>query len=161
MSTLETFDYVAFRRTLLRLSDPDQKPGATEKTEIRETAHRIVGLLPRVFGESLDRTTLWSRIDSAISTACAKVGDGDVARWWQLVLEHIKADAARVACCEPIVLEMATTSEARPLPWRQALIAYFSTHRIPVVVHGRLLWERSKAEANMEAKASNKKDGAR
>lgn len=134
-----------FRRKLAGLADPDRHPGETEKVEIRETAIRLCSILASLFGESLDRTTLWGRIGSAFETACAKVSDDDLDRWLNLLLEHVQADPVRAAACDAMTQTVQTWA-VRPPEWRHSLLNYCRSHRYPLLTHGRARWELVKSK---------------
>lgn len=133
-------DYPTFRRRLAGLVDPERKIEAVEKTEVREAAVRLCSIFAHLFGESLERITLWERIGSALRTSCAKVSDDDLDRFLALCLEHIQAEDARVAACDAL-RQMMETFAVRPREWRFALLAYINTHRLPLLVHARSRWE--------------------
>jgi len=129
---------------LAGLTDPDRRPeSAGEREAVRQDAVRFCSILAHLFGESLERTTLWERIGSALSTSLAKVTDDDLDRFTTLCLEHVCAEDARVAACEPL-LGLLQTWAARPREWRQALLHYLATHRTAALVHARARWERVK-----------------
>lgn len=145
---LPTLDTTALRRALAGLADPDRPgvgEGIAEATELRETAARLCSILASLFGEELDRLTLWSRIDSALEQAGAKVADGDLDRYVSLCLEHVKADAGKAAACEGL-RQLFATFAARPIEWRQALVRHIASRRYAVVVRGRDRWEQVKAK---------------
>lgn len=134
----------AFRRKLAGLSDPSRPGGIAEPAEIRETAHRLCSILASLFGESLDRKTLWDRIGSALKTSVAKVDDGDLERFVSLCLEHVQADVGEAGRSEALEREL-STYETRPAEWRTAFLAYVAANHYPVVVFGRRRWERIKS----------------
>lgn len=76
-----------------------------------------------LFGESLDRVTLWDRIGSAIATAAAKCDDGDTDRFASLCLEHVKADHAAAARHEGFAAWVVTMA-ARDDAYRQAFVRH-------------------------------------
>lgn len=137
---LPALDAQEFRRKLAGLADPDRRPGETEKVEVRETAVRLCSVLAHLFGESLDRLTLWGRIGSAFETACARVSDDDLDRWLNLLLEHVQADPVQVAACDALT-QLVQTWAVRPPEWRHALLNYCRSHRYPLLTHGRARWE--------------------
>ncbi|MGE4195966.1 MAG: hypothetical protein AB7G11_02425 [Phycisphaerales bacterium] len=98
-----------------------------------------------LFGDDLDRKSLWSRIGSAIETACAKVSDDDLDRFVTLCLEHVAADPSATAACPPL-LQVLETFAQRPPEWRFAFLAWFRSHRYAAIVHGRARWEGVKAK---------------
>lgn len=144
-SPLTRLDTEAFRRKLAGLADPDRTPGATEKAEVRETASRLCSILAHLFGESLERTTLWDRIGTALAKACAETSDDDLDRFVTICLEAILADPAKAAACEPLG-QLLGTFAVRPHEWRMDLINYINTHRYAVLVHGRARWEQVKTK---------------
>lgn len=110
---------------------------------MKQDAIRFTSILAHLFGESLDRMTLWERIGSALSTSLAKVSDDDLDRFATLCLEHIVAEDSRVAACEPLA-QLLQTWGARPREWRQSLLHYLNTHRTAAIIHARARWEMVK-----------------
>lgn len=141
---LAVLDAEAFRRQLAGLADPDRGATPAEDVEIRDTLKRFCSVLAHLFSEELDRVTLWSRIDSALEAACAKVADGDFERWASLCLDHVKADAARAAACDALGQILGTAAVRTP-EWRQAFIRRAAAVRYAVVVAARARWEDVKA----------------
>ncbi len=146
--TLQPLDTELFRRKLAGLVDPDRVPGRAEHETVRQDAIRFVTVLAHLFGESLDRITLWEKIGAALRTSLAKVADGDLDRFANLCLEHIVAEDSKVAACKAL-LQLLESWANRPPEWRQAFLHYITTHRIPLLVHGRKRWEEVK-EAKIE-----------
>lgn len=142
-SRLPTMDYQEFRRKLAGLIDPERKIEASEKIEVKEAAIRLCSIFAHLFGESLDRITLWERIGSALRTSCAKVSDDDLDRFITLCLEHIQAEDSRVAACEPLK-QIIETFAVRPSEWKYAFTNYVNTHRTALLVHARSRWENVK-----------------
>lgn len=96
-----------------------------------------------LFGESLDRMTLWDRIASALTTASAKCDDGDTDRYAALCLDHIKGDpaaAARHAGFAAWVMTMAGRDEA----YRQLFVRHCGAKTAIVIVYARHAWELRK-----------------
>lgn len=134
-----------FRRKLAGLTDPQRKVGDSEKAEVKEAAIRLCSIFANLFGDTLDRITLWERIGSALRTSCAKVSDDDLDRWVTLCLEHIQAEDAKTAACEPLK-QMIEVFAVRPPEWKFAFLAYVNTHRLALLVHARSRWELVKKE---------------
>ena len=143
---LPVLDTENFRRRLAGLEDPLARDADTpgEKAEIRNLAAELIATLADLFGDDLDRKTLWSRIGSALETADAKVSDGDLERFLSLCLEHVKADPGRAAAHSGLGSLLATF-EVRSSEWRFAYVAYLHTHRYPALQFGRKRWEQVKA----------------
>jgi len=143
--SLPTLDTEALRRKLAGLTDPDRTPGQAEGVEIPEAASRFCSILASLFGSELDRKTLWTRIDSALTTAWAKVAsDADLDLFASLCLEHVRADASAVAACEPL-RQLLETFAVRPPEWRHAFLHHVHSRRYAVIVRARARWEAVKA----------------
>lgn len=144
MTSIPAIDQAEFRRRVAGLIDPNRKPtGAAETASIKEESVQLCLTLCELFGESLDRKTLWDRIGSALSTAACKCDDGDSDRFASLCLDHVKADNAEAARHEQFgawVVTMAARDEA----YRQALVRYCGTKTAIVLVHARAAWEQRK-----------------
>lgn len=134
-----------FRQKLAGLVDPRSELSSTEIAAQRDYAVEFVSALPIVFGDSLDRTTLWDRIGTALEIGYAKTVGDDVDFFISAVLEHIKANAAAVARCEKIagvIAWLASCTSEEKHTW----LAYMATHRYAVLVRGRSKWEASKVQ---------------
>lgn len=114
----------------------------SSKQTIRLLAIDFVSALPRVFGDELDRKTLWDRIGSALQTAHAKTAGADVEFFFSEVFRHICAGSA-VARDDGIATVLGN-AVALPGPERQAFIAYCSSHMPVLLVHARARWEEQK-----------------
>lgn len=144
---LAVIDTQELRRRLAGLADPFSSSADTdgERVDIADTAIRFGTILAHLFSDDLDRLTLWTRIESALDQACAKVGGTDLEHWINLCLEHVKADAAKTAACEPLV-QMIQSIEVRPAQWKHAFLAYVRSRRYVVVVKARARWEQVKSK---------------
>lgn len=138
------------RRRLAGLADPapvDDGPGSSRA--VRDAAVRLGTVLARLFGDDLDRITLWDRIASAFASACSQVDDGDLDRYVTILLEHIKAAPGRAAANEPLT-QLIATFAAWPIEWRQAFVHYARTHSYSIISHMRLRHELvKKGEADL------------
>lgn len=141
---LPVLDTAEFRRRLAGLSDPAAKGEPADKAAVRESAIHFCSILPRLFGDDLDRTTLWPRITTAVQTAAAKVQDGDLDQFSAFVLDHIQADAGVAASSKEFAAWL-FLSNGQPEEWRQAFVALLGKTAIPLVVHARARWEDFKA----------------
>ena len=144
---MQILDTQGLRQKLMGLADPHRTAAdsAGEQNEIRDVAARLCSILASLFGEGLDRITLWDRIGSALETAGAKVSDDDLDRFVSLCLEHVQASPAKAAACDALA-QLISTFAVRPAEWRHALLRYLHTHRYAVLVHGRARWEQVKAK---------------
>lgn len=142
-----TFDAQQWRLKLAGLTDPDSSgdDGNPNAAEHRAAAVDLCLCLCELFGESLDRVTLWDRIASALATAAAKCHDGDTDRFASLALEHVKADPGAATRHEGFCAWMLSCGE-RPSSWRQGFVRYVVTHSFAALAHGRRAWEQRKTE---------------
>lgn len=143
MNTLPTVDYPAFRRKLAGLADPERRATPGEAVNYRNEATAWVVVLCRLFGDELDRLTLWSRIDTALRTAGDKAPEGDLDRWCDLCLEHVRADPGRAAADEKHVA-WRTVNDAKDLSWKLSFVRWVASNPYAAVTHGRLAWEEYK-----------------
>lgn len=138
---LQTFDAVAFRQRLAGLIDPQQELDPKLKEWQKTNAIRFVATLPAVFGESLDRTTLWDRIASGVEAAVAKTADSDAEFFVSEVLRHILANRGKVAASLRLSQVLTTLAESIAEE-RQAFIDYIASHLDAVLIFARAEWRR-------------------
>jgi hypothetical protein len=105
--------------------------------------------MARLFGEELDRLTLWARIDSGLRTACAKVRDGNMELFVNHCLEHVKADPVRACSAEELPALLKALTE-KPVEWRRAFARYVETRIYAVLVLGKEQWNWKKLEMRVE-----------
>jgi hypothetical protein len=116
--------------------DPQDQKSEWYEKYAKAVAVQFCAALPAVFGESLDRMTMWDKIASAIQSAYAKTVSGDIDLFVQHVLESIKADPARAVANEGLV-EAIESLQMLPENERQDWLQYVVTHLIPVLVYAR------------------------
>lgn len=132
------------RLKLAGLADPSRLDGGPgESADLKLTAVRYITILAHLFGDELDRTTLWDRIGSAVETAFAECQGGDLDRWSTLCLEHVQADLGRAAACEALGQVLAQF-DARPVEWRQLFMRYIRERKFVVLVKARERWNQVK-----------------
>lgn len=151
---LESLSTEQFRQRLAGLIDPQERLSPDFQAEQKNHAIQFVACLPEVFGESLDRLTLWDRIGTALQTAHAKTAGEDYEFFISRVLEHIKAEPARVARCETIQYVMHWMADC-PSEARHAWLAYMHTHLYAVLVHAKWAWEQAKETRKKETVLAN------
>lgn len=140
---LKRLDTECWRRTLAGLQDPDCST-ESRSGEYREAFISWCIVLCELFGDSLDRTTLWDRISSGIAAACSKVVDGDLDRFCTECLNHVRADMGACSRSESLA-EWVSRQTDRDIAWRQGFIRHVS-NRVPIlIVHGRAAWQQRKA----------------
>ncbi len=147
---IQTMDYERFRQQLAGLASTDAAEFDAET--FRQFGIRLGVVMAELFGESLDRLTLWQRISDGIRTSSAKVGDGDTDHFLSLCLEFIKADDARAAANQhwtELLIELGQQDDG----FRRLWIRYLNTRVFAVVAHARAAWEGIKVD-KASAKAS-------
>ncbi len=135
-AALPTINTEQLRQRLAGLIDPQAVVPEWHKQIAKNLAIQFCASLPAVFGESLDRMTMWDKIAAAIQSAFAKTVSGDIDLFVQHVLESIKADPAKAVACERLtdaIDELQQLSEQERQDWMQYLV----THLIPVLVYAR------------------------
>lgn len=142
-AALPRLNAVEFRQRLAGLIDPQERLTAAEFAPGRELAAEFVGMLPELYGDSLDRLKLWDRIGSALETAHAKTAGHDVEFFVSNVLEHLKCEPARAARHWGLS-EFIETQAAWSPEQSSAFLSYLATHRPVVLVKARMIWERTK-----------------
>lgn len=135
--------YDDFRRQLAGLADPQRRATETEKVAVKESAIRFISVLAQLFGDTLDRLTLWGKIGSALEAAHAKVSDDDLDRFADLCLEHVQADPGHAAACDALS-QLRGEWAVWPPETRHAFLGYIGSHKYAVLTHGRARWERVK-----------------
>ncbi|HEY3967267.1 MAG TPA: hypothetical protein VGM05_22095 [Planctomycetaceae bacterium] len=127
------------------MTDPDYSAGEDNAAtaEHKAASVHLCILMCELFGEDLDRTSLWDRIASALATAAAKTTDGDMDRFVSLCLDHVRADAAKAARHPEIGAMLHDWSE-QSAAWRQGFVRYVATRSFAILAHGRVRWERVK-----------------
>lgn len=145
-----------FRRRLAGLIDAGRAVQEVEREAFRLIANDVVVSLCVVFGSCLDRKTLWSRIDTGLQTACAKVDDGDTDRWLDLLLDHVRAEAARVVRLG-LLRNVRESLRSKDDTHRRAFLRWVETRRYAVITHGRAAWDQWK-DANSQQPAPTEED---
>jgi hypothetical protein len=127
---------VELRQRLACLIDPQEAKEAWFHQNARPLAIQFCAALPAVFGDSLDRMTLWDKIASAIQSGYAKTVSGDLDLFTQHVLESIKAEPGKAVANERFTSAIDALSVLRETE-RQDWLTYLVTHLVPVLVQAR------------------------
>jgi len=135
-----------FRQKLAGLLDPREQLTPQHRQEIKDLAIKFVAVLPAVFGEGLDRLTMWEKIASALEVAFAKTAGADHEFFIEQVMKGILADRAKASANQQLA-EVIATLEQWGTEQRHAWINYFGTHLVPVLVHARNQWTRRKEKS--------------
>lgn len=139
---IELLSAEGFRRLIAGLEDPSRKVDDFSLLAVEADAVSLVSILPEVFGEELDRKTLWERIANGIATATAKSA-GDVGIFLQEILSYIKADPGKVASNDRLALHMETML-SRPVEIRYQFLRSISAKSYIIVTKARVLWNANK-----------------
>ena len=132
-----------FRQKLAGLIDPQEQATPERRQELKDLSIQFAATLPEVFGEDLDRKTMWDRIGTGLQAAFAKTAGDDHEFFIQQVLEHIKAEPSKASINDSlgqVIATLAVWSSSN----RQAWITYFNTYLIPILVHARAGWTKTK-----------------
>ncbi len=140
---IEVLSADGFRQRLAGLEDPSRKITGFDTKALEAECASFVAILPEVFGDDLDRKTLWERIANGIATATAKCG-GDLGVWFQEILSYIRAEPGKVAANERIGLYMETLL-SRPSEIRDQFIRTANSKSYLIVVRARSIWNSNKA----------------
>lgn len=146
---LEQLDTDRFRQRLAGLIDSQAGQAPEHREQMKELAVRFTACLPELYGDELDRKSLWDRIGSGLEAAFAKTPGDDHEAFIQHALEHIKASASRASSSAPLAHVIGELSRFDSAD-RQAWITYFHTHLIPILVHARNAWSITKAKRKQE-----------
>lgn len=144
-SPLPTIDTVEFRQRLAGLVDPMPVKQQFFDSHAKELSVRFLASLPKIFGSSLDRITMWDKIAAAVQSAYAKNASGDTDLFVQHVLETIQAEPSKVVACESFekaLDEISGLSRSQQQDW----LVYLATHLVPVLVFARREYKSGGAE---------------
>lgn len=134
------------RQRLASLIDPQEEKAAWHSEVAKALSIQFCVSLPAVFGEQLDRMTMWDKIASAIQSGYAKTVSGDLDLFVQHVLESIQADPAKSVACTRLT-DAIDALQVLQEHERQDWLQYLVTHLIPVLVYARRAHKNIFAEA--------------
>lgn len=123
-----------FRRKLAGLQD-DKVITEYENLAIRELCIDLVLVLREVFGDSLDRKTLWHRISNAITVAAHKCG-GRAERFIAECLDFVKADESGVVRSEGLK-KIYQEVKCKDKDWQIAFIKECLTYKNLILLEAR------------------------
>jgi hypothetical protein len=115
-----------------------------EGQALQEEAVSFISTLPEIFGDDLDRKTLWERIGNGIKTALSK-SSGNTELFLNSIITYIKAEPGKVASNEGIGARIQTILK-RPKEWQKAFLAEMEKKDFLILVKARNLWEQKKKE---------------
>lgn len=137
-----------FRQKLAGLIDPNRQIPKMEQEVIKDETIKFVSNLAELFGDSLDRMTLWERIGNGIVVCCAKCG-GDWEVFVNQILLYIKADPGKVAANKELEY-FYDMMQHRPREWKDAFLQYLETRHMLVIIKARALWNEKKKGRKIE-----------
>lgn len=139
-----------FRQKLAGHIDPLKQMDEMEVSAMKDETVRFVSILPELFGDDLDRKTLWERIGNGLKSAIAKSG-GDFEVFINNTLEYIRAEHGKVAANEHIemFINMALT---RPKEWKEQFMRTIEKKIFMILVKARARWNESKPVRKEEGK---------
>lgn len=113
---------------------------------IKDEAVKFCSILAEVFGDDLDRKTLWERIGNGLVIASAKCG-GDWELFVNEMLKYIKADPGKVASNKSMSLwiEFMIT---RPKEWKEQFLRICESKHMFICVKARTLWNIKKKKTD-------------
>lgn len=145
----ETLDTVALRQALAGLIDPQAQKAEWFDETARGLAVNFCASLPRIFGESLDRLTMWDKIAAAIQSAYAKTVSGDIDLFVNHICESLKIDHAKTLACDDFTDAVMSLQELHGQQ-RQDWMTYLATHLTPILVRAKRAYKAG-IEARKEA----------
>ena len=90
-----------FRQRLAGLTSPGQLLTKEQNSAAKDDAVRFAVICADIFGDALDRKSMWDRLASGIDTSAAKSG-GNWEKFIELMLSHVKAEATRAASSDSL-----------------------------------------------------------
>lgn len=142
---MNTLSPQKFRQKLAGLINPaDKLPDKFEKEDVKQTAIRLVSILPSLYSDDLDRLKLWDRIGTGILSGVPK-SDSDIYQYINCIVAHVKADHGKVAGSQPLnsVIQHVQT---RPSEWHDEFLRYIEKNHYVVLMSARLRWEQYKSK---------------
>lgn len=133
MNDFERADWEKFRHDLAFPIGGD-KINAEDADAAYEYLVGLCAILPRFYGDELDRANLWGRIDSALSVAASRCSRSDEIP--DCLLSHICADTVRAAADKDL---KAFFDSARGLNLAAAK-QIIATRRLLVICNARANW---------------------
>lgn len=135
MTMIEELSPEEYRQYLAGFAATEERQGL-DRSSIKDICVRFATVLPSVYGEELDRKQQWDHIANAIRQACAKTASDDLEHFSQCVLSDLLSSPSAAASNDELASLLAEF-EAMDSADREAVLSYFSTRLIPILVHAR------------------------
>lgn len=139
MNDFERVDWEKFRHDLAFPIGGD-KINAEDADAAYEYLVGLCAILPRFYGDALDRANLWGRIESALNLAASRCSRSDEVP--DCLLSHICADTVRAAADK----DLKTLFDAAPSIKLAAAKQVISTRRLLVICNARAKWMESREQ---------------
>lgn len=133
-----------FRQKLAGLVDESNSVDACDVIAFEAQAIDLAVAMAEVFGDQLDRVTLWSRIASGLEQSSRENPNAPLS----LVngcLMHVKADPMKTASNERVASVVATVSRCNEV-WSRQWARWIINHIHVVVIKARAEWQVIKSE---------------
>lgn len=140
--SIQVLSAEAFRQKLAGLADPDQAIPEENRETIKQEAVKFCSILASLFGDDLDRKTLWERIGNGLVVCTAKCGD-DWETFVNQILEYIKAEPGRVAASK-LLADFIDDFGKKPKTEHEAFLRMIEAKHMIIIVKGRALWNSTK-----------------
>lgn len=132
-----------FRNKLAYLQYEQEGKTFSEIESIRNEVVRFTSILASLFGDTLDRLTLWEKISSAILSSAVKTKENNIDEFINMCLETIKSEHKNVAASDSL-LDFISMIELRKADWKQEFIRYIKKYHYVIVVKARARWQEYK-----------------
>lgn len=137
---LPSLDTQSLRAALAGIVD---NHATVETVDFREQASRLwipyLAALPRVFGDSLERKTMWSKIGAVVIAAIAKTRDGDLSQFHHYVLEGIQADLSLAVASEPLTIALSALL-SQPTSHHASLLHFLRDRVSTMITFAKPVW---------------------
>lgn len=140
--SIQVLSAEAFRQRLAGFVDPDQVLPEEGREEIKNQAVKFCSILASLFGDDLDRKTLWERMGNGLVVCTAKCG-GDWETFINEMLQYIKADAGKVAASKALALFLEEFGK-QPKQNKEAFLRTIEAKHFLIIVKARALWNSMK-----------------
>lgn len=130
---LPSLDTQSLRAALAGIVD---NHATVETADFRGVARELwvnyLSTLPLVFGDSLERKTMWSKIGAVVIAAIAKTRDGDLSQFHHYVLEGIQSELSLAVACKPLSLALMAILDHSPS--HHASLLHFLRDRVATLL---------------------------
>jgi hypothetical protein len=129
----------SFRRELAGLEDP---AGDGNNDAYKAESLKLCVCLAELFGDELDRKTLWTRIESGIKSAASKHPEGGDTML-NAAVEHVMADPGKAAANERFE-SLVLMADQQTSAWNRGWASYIQRHSLILIAHARNQWQQIK-----------------